>query len=134
MHTVEKWLDAVNQHDLVALMECYAENALNHQVADPQGLHYEAAAIRAGFEELWQAFPGIRMRPLHVHQADEHVIIEWVRDATFSGRDFRGHSPTGKRCENLLGCEVFHILDGKIYMERGYWNRARWCEALGLPL
>ena len=32
------------------------------------------------------------------------------------------------------GCGVFHVVNGKIKLQRGYWDKATWFRQLGIPI
>jgi len=58
--------------------------------------------------------------------------MEWRLGGTFRG-EFAGHASTG--CSfTLRGCEFFQVTDGKIRVQRGYWDKATWFRQLGLPI
>jgi hypothetical protein len=52
----------------------------------------------------------------NIFEDGEWAILEW--------RD-----PLG-----LRGCGFFHIVDGKIALQRGYWDKLTFLRAHGLPL
>jgi limonene-1,2-epoxide hydrolase len=41
--------------------------------------------------------------------------------------------PNGKAF-TLRGCGFFHVVDGKIKYQRGYWDRATWFKQLDIPV
>jgi limonene-1,2-epoxide hydrolase len=107
------WVEAFNKADLDALAELYAVDAVNHQV--PERPIYGRAAIRAMFAA---EFAKAKMVCLveQVLEDGEWAILEW--------RD-----PLG-----LRGCGLFHVVDGKITMQRGYWDKLTFLRSQGLPL
>jgi limonene-1,2-epoxide hydrolase len=109
---VRNWVEAFNRADVDALAELYEENATNHQVVqDPvRG----RTAIRAMFE---REFAAAEMTCLveNLFEEGEWAILEW--------RD-----PLG-----LRGCGFFHIVDGRIRFQRGYWDRLSFQQQHGLP-
>jgi len=110
---VEAWVDAFNRADVDALAALYAEDAINHQVVfDPvEG----RGAIRAMFaRELGQAEMTCIVENLF--EDGEWAILEW--------RDPKG----------LRGCGFFHIVDGRIRFQRGYWDRLSFLRQQGLPI
>jgi hypothetical protein len=60
------------------------------------------------------------------------VIIEWTGGGTFRG-EFAGHAPNG-RSFTLKGCGFFHVVDGLIRSQRGYWDKTTWFSQLDIPL
>lgn len=110
---VTAWVAAFNRADAEALAAFYAENAVNHQVAEApvQG----RAAIRAMFE---QGFAAAEMICLveNLFEDGEWAILEW--------RD-----PLG-----LRGCGFFRVVEGKIAFQRGYWDKLSFLRQHGLPV
>ena len=99
---LDRWIEAFNAADAKALAALYHEDAVNHQVANApvEG----RAAIRAMFEV---EFVGAEMVCIPVNRmADgEWAAMEW-------------QDPRGFR-----GCGFFHVVDGRIRHQRGYWDR-----------
>jgi hypothetical protein len=110
---VLSWVDAFNRADPDALAELYAEDAVNHQVAEApvQG----RAAIRRMFAA---GFATAKMTCLveNLFEDGEWAILEW--------RD-----PLG-----LRGCGFFQVTDGRIRFQRGYWDKLTFLRSHGLPL
>ena len=42
--------------------------------------------------------------------------------------------PPNGRSFTLRGCGFFHVTDGKILYQRGYFDKATWFGQLGIPL
>ena len=110
---VRAWVEAFNRADPDALAAFYAEDAVNHQVAEAPVAG--RAAIRAMFAA---GFAQAKMLCLveNLFEEGEWAILEW--------RD-----PTG-----LRGCGFFHVVDGRIVFQRGYWDKLTFLELHGLPL
>jgi limonene-1,2-epoxide hydrolase len=110
---VEAWVDAFNRADVDALMNFYREDAINHQVAERpvQG----SDAIREFFE-MGFAVAEMVCIPEHIFEDGEWAILEW--------RDPKG----------LRGCGFFHVIEGKITFQRGYWDKLSFLRLYGLPL
>lgn len=110
---VRAWVDAFNRADPDALAAFYAEDAVNHQVAEAP------VAGRAAIREMFAAgFAQARMLCLveNLFEEGEWAILEW--------RD-----PTG-----LRGCGFFHVVDGRIVFQRGYWDKLSFLRLQGLPI
>ena len=110
---VKAWVEAFNRADADRLAAFYAENAINHQVAESpvEG----RAAIRAMFA---REFANAKMIciPEHIFEDGEWAILEW--------RDPKG----------LRGCGFFHVKDGRIQFQRGYWDKLSFLRLHNLPL
>lgn len=110
---IRAWVDAFNRGDAEALGAMYHDDAVNHQVAADRVKGREA--IRAMFEAEFQVANMVCLVE-NLFEDGEWVILEW--------RD-----PLG-----LRGCGIFHILDGRIAFQRGYWDRLSFLRQHGLPL
>ncbi len=110
---VRAWVAAFNRGDADALAAFYAEDAVNHQVAEAPVTGREA--IRAMFAA---GFAAAKMRCLveNLFEDGEWAILEW--------RD-----PLG-----LRGCGFFHVVGGEIRFQRGYWDKLSFLRQQGLPI
>jgi predicted ester cyclase len=59
-------------------------------------------------------------------------MLEWFGGGTWQG-EFDGMAPNG-RPYTLGGCGFFHVTDGRIRFQRGYFDKATWFGQLDLPL
>lgn len=110
---VSAWVEAFNRADPDALVGFYTEDAVNHQVAEAP-VHG-----RAAIREMFAAgFASAKMVCIveNIFEDGEWAILEW--------RD-----PLG-----LRGCGFFHVVDGKIVFQRGYWDKLSFLCSQGLPL
>ena len=110
---VRAWVEAFNRGDADALAAFYAEDAVNHQVAEAP------VAGRAAIREMFAAgFAAAEMHCLveNLFEDGEWAILEW--------RD-----PLG-----LRGCGFFHVVGGRIVFQRGYWDKLSFLRRQGLPL
>jgi len=110
---VQTWVDAFNRADVDMLASFYSEDAVNHQVAEYPVCG--AAAIRSMFATEFAA-------------ADMHCIVENIfEDGEWAILEWS--DPLG-----LQGCGFFHVVDGKIVFQRGYWDKLTFLRIHGLPL
>ena len=110
---VKTWVEAFNRADADALAALYHEDAINHQVAN------EPIEGRDAIKEMFaREFAEAEMTCLveNIFQDGEWSILEW--------RD-----PLG-----LRGCGFFHVSDGKIVFQRGYWDKLSFLRLHGLPV
>lgn len=99
---LDHWIEAFNAGDADALAALYHEDAVNHQVVrDPVT---GRAAIRAMFAAEFAAAEMVCI-PENRFADGEWAILEW--------RDPKG----------LRGCGFFHVIEGRIVFQRGYWDR-----------
>jgi len=128
---VTEWAAAFNRHDAAAAAALYHDDATNIQIAWSEPVRGRQAMLDA-FTAILRAFPDSHSEIEHTFEDGEWVIIEWSLGGTFRD-EFAGHAPTG-RSFRLRGCEFFHVTDGKIRSQRGYWDKATWFKQLGLPI
>ena len=110
---VEAWVDAFNRADVNALSALYAEDAVNHQVAEAP------VKGRAQIRKMFAAeFATADMTCIveNLFEDGEWAILEWK-------------DPLG-----LRGCGFFRVTGGKIQFQRGYWDKLSFLRAHGLPL
>ena len=110
---VAAWVEAFNRGDAEALAAFYAEDAVNHQVAEAPVVGREA--IRGMFAAGFAAANMVCI-PENLFEDGDWAILEW--------RD-----PLG-----LRGCGFFHVLGGRIVFQRGYWDKLTFLRQQGLPL
>jgi limonene-1,2-epoxide hydrolase len=110
---VRAWVDAFNQSDVQALAELYAEDAVNHQVM------WEPLRGRSAIRAMLQSeFDRAEMTCIveNLFEDGDWAILEW--------RDPKG----------LRGCGFFHVVDGRIHFQRGYWDQLSFLRQQGLPI
>ena len=110
---VAAWVEAFNRQDVAALAALYADDAVNHQVAEApvEGREAILAMFAAGF-----AAADMVCIPENLFEDGEWAILEW--------RD-----PLG-----LRGCGFFHVVEGLIAFQRGYWDKLSFLRQQGLPI
>jgi limonene-1,2-epoxide hydrolase len=110
---VTAWVEAFNRADVQTLTSFYAEDAVNHQVAE---------SPVQGREAIRQMFAaGFAAAQMHCIVENLFVDGEW---AILEWRD-----PNG-----LRGCGFFHVVDGRIAFQRGYWDKLSFLRLHGRPL
>ncbi len=110
---VEEWVRRFNAADLRGLLELYAEDAVNHQVVTEPLVG--RIAIGRMFEiEFGRA--SMVCIPEQIHEAGDWAILEWK-------------DPLG-----LRGCGFFLIRDGRIALQRGYFDQLTFFRLQGIPV
>ncbi|MEZ5344447.1 MAG: ester cyclase [Pyrinomonadaceae bacterium] len=125
------WIGLFNNKDLDAVVECYAPDAVNFQIAanEPSvGLDQ----IRASTAEFFNGFPDAWARVENIMGVGDHAAWEWVGGGTFLG-EFYGYNPTGLSFE-IRGCGFFRFQGGKIILQRGYWDKHSWYSQIDLEI
>jgi ketosteroid isomerase-like protein len=109
---VARWVELFNAGDADGLAALYHADAINHQVAETavEG----RTAIRDMFRREF-ATAEMTCIPEVIHEAGDVAILEW--------RD-----PVG-----LRGCGCFTVYDGRIALQRGYWDKLSFLRLHGLP-
>lgn len=108
-----KWIEAFNNADVETIAGLYAEDAMNHQVAN------EAVVGKEAIREMFaREFAGAEMIciPENIFEDGDWVILEW--------KDPKG----------LRGCGFFNIKDDKIIFQRGYWDKLSFYKLHNIPL
>jgi limonene-1,2-epoxide hydrolase len=111
--TVEAWIGRFNAADVDGLMNLYASDAVNHQIVT------EPLVGRQAIREMFEVeFGRAQMTCIaeNLFECGEWAILEW--------RD-----PLG-----LRGCGFFHVPNGKIVSQRGYFDQLTFFREQGLPV
>ena len=110
---LKQWVEHFNNADIEQLINLYAEDAVNHQVAnDPvEG----KVAIKEMFEKEF-AQADMTCIVENMFEDDDWAIMEWK-------------DPLG-----LRGSGFFHIQNEKIVFQRGYWDKLSFLKMHNLPL
>ena len=111
--TISRFVDLFNKRDAGGLAELYNDDAINHQVANDPVVG--KAAIKSMFESEF-AFAEMVCIVEHIFEDGEWAILEWK-------------DPLG-----LRGCGFFHVIDGKIKFQRGYWDKLTFLRQHNLPI
>lgn len=110
---VDRWVETFNSGDADALADFYTENAINHQVAE------NPIEGRVAIREMFaREFANAEMTCLveNIFEDGEWAILEWK-------------DPLG-----LRGCGFFHVQNGKIVFQRGYWDKLSFLKMHDLPI
>ena len=110
---VEAWVDAFNRADVDAVVSLYSEDATNYQVAETPVVGRDA--IRAMFARDFARTEMVCIVE-NIFADGEWAILEW--------RDPQG----------LRGCGFFHVVNGRIVFQRGYWDKLSFLRLHGLPM
>lgn len=113
--TLKDILDAFNRHDLEAIMEFFAEDAILYMPKGPtpQGQVFKGkAAVREGLAGRFKSVPDVQ------YGEDEH----WV----CGNRGVSEWTLTGTTSENIKvnvrGCDLWIFQDGKIIQKNSFWK------------
>ena len=107
------WVSFFNAGDASKLAQFYSEDAINHQVAQ------QPIIGRDNIQKMFEGeFTHADMVCIveNIFEDGEWAILEWS-------------DPLG-----LRGCGFFHIVNEKIQMQRGYWDKLSFLRAHKMPL
>ncbi len=110
---IKTWVEHFNNKDANKISELYYDNATNHQVAN-EPVVGKKAILKMFEEEFSQADMVCIVE--NIFEDGEWGILEW--------KDPKG----------LRGCGFFHIIDGKIKLQRGYWDKLSFLRQHNLPI
>jgi hypothetical protein len=99
---LDRWIEAFNAADADGLAALYHVDAVNHQIANAPVEGREA--IRVMFTAEFAAAAMVCI-PVNRMADGEWAAMEW-------------QDPKGFR-----GCGFFHVVEGRIRLQRGYWDR-----------
>lgn len=123
---VLRFVAALNDHDLVAVADCVHVDFENHQL--PLGVIVGREAYLRHLRSWFEAYPDLRVEVRTCVAAAGTVCAELIEHGTRSGI-FNGTPPSGE-LETYFGCDVLEVRDGRIAIQRGYWD---YSVATGLP-
>lgn len=110
---LKKFVEHFNNADAEAISNLYADDAVNHQVANDPVVG--KVAIKAMFEAEFATADMVCIVE-NMFEDGEWAIMEWK-------------DPNG-----LRGCGFFHVQDGKIIFQRGYWDKLSFLKLNNLPI
>jgi len=113
--TLKDMLDAFNRHDLDAIMDFFAEDAVFEMPRgpDPWGKRYVGkAAVREGLATRFAGLPDVHYGDDRHWVAGDRGVSEWTITGTTVG---------GNRVE-VRGCDLFTFRDGKIIRKDSFWK------------
>lgn len=110
---VNKWVELFNKASADELAELYHDDAIDHQVNNKPINGKES--IREMFKQEF-ALAEMVCIVENIFEDGEWAILEWK-------------DPLG-----LRGCGFFHVIDGKIKFQRGYWDKLSFLRIHNLPM
>ena len=110
---IRQFVKHFNEGNAQKLSELYHDDAINHQVANEPVVG--KIAIRKMFEKEFS-------------QAEMVCIVENIFEDNDWGM-LEWKDPNG-----LRGCGFFHVIEGKIKLQRGYWDKLTFLRKHKLPV
>jgi steroid delta-isomerase-like uncharacterized protein len=116
-----KWIESYNSRNADVIISLYDDNIINVQF--PWGKSVRGReAMRNTFINVFKAFPDISIEAENIVEESSWVVVEWRFSGTMKG-EFAGHAPNNNSF-SMHGCEIFQIVNGKILLQHGYWDKA----------
>lgn len=110
---VREWVKRFNEGNVEQLVALYAPDAVNHQVVTEPLVGREA--IRKLFETEFARAEMVCIQE-NLFESGDWAILEWS-------------DPNG-----LRGCGFFHVVNGQIVFQRGYFDQLTFFKLQGLPV
>jgi ketosteroid isomerase-like protein len=111
-------LDGFNRHDLDAILEHFADDAVfeSPRGPDPFGTRFVGKdEVRAGLAKRFAGIP-------NVHYGDDRHFVSADGSRGVSEWTLSGTTIDGERLE-VRGCELWTFRDGRIVVKDSYWKR-----------
>lgn len=107
---IERFNDAVNRHDVDAIVAAMTDDSVWECTQPPDGDRYAGADIRAGFERLFATARYRRFDAEEMVIASDRAIVRWLhRWVDLDGVE--GH---------VRGVDLFTVRDGKVAEKLSY--------------
>ena len=107
---VARLLDAINAHDLEAMVACFADDYVNEWPAHPQRGFRGSEQVRRNWSQIFAGVPDLRARLLRMTVDGDTVWTEW--DLTGTRRDGAAHL--------MRGVSIFGVAEGRLAWVRFY--------------
>jgi steroid delta-isomerase-like uncharacterized protein len=111
-------LDGFNRHDLDAILEHFADDAIfeSPRGPEPYGTRYVGKdEVRIGLAKRFAGIPD-------VHYGDDRHFVSADGTRGASEWTLTGTTTDGQRLE-VRGCDLWTLRDGKIVVKDSYWKR-----------
>lgn len=111
-------LDGFNRHDLDAILEHFADDAVFESPRGPEpfGTRFVGKeAVRAGLAKRFAGIPD-------VHYGDDRHFVSADGSRGVSEWTLTGTTTDGERLE-VRGCDLWTFRDGRIVVKDSYWKR-----------
>jgi steroid delta-isomerase-like uncharacterized protein len=111
-------LDAFNRHDLDAILEHFADDAVFESPRGPEPFGTRSVGkdeVRAGLAKRFAGIPD-------VHYGDDRHFVSGDGSRGVSEWTLTGTTADGEHLE-VRGCDLWTFRDGKIVVKDSYWKR-----------
>lgn len=127
-------IDAINDHDLEALLRCYSPQAV---LVSPTGMAEGHDQISSFYGYFFEALPDLRVTPWSMIERGDGRVHEWCLSATHLGPFLVPGGgvlePTGRKV-NIRVCSVRTVENGLTLSHRYYFDQLELFVQLGAAL
>lgn len=130
---VEKFQLAMDNHDSVAIAQCYAEDATMIMSSEPEPIRGREA-IAKNLEAVFRAMPDLNVKFTTLISGN-HIVFEGATEGTFTGpmaTPAGDIPPTGKSAKYKFVFIAKVNADGLIEEDRTYYDPADFMRQLGI--
>jgi steroid delta-isomerase-like uncharacterized protein len=126
---VQRYFQALSDHDLGAAAACWAERGVDRFVGQQEVVG--PGGVRRYFEALFAAFPDFSFQVLETTGDENRVAVRWRASGTFAGPgSFQGFTANGAQAE-FEGCAVLTVEGGLIQHNDAYVDTGDIARQLG---
>ena len=127
---VNQWIEAFNGHNVPAIVSLYADNAelYDSGMKRPRRGRTE---IEQWFTTRFRTLPSITYTPANQLFAEDRAAVTWT--ARGRGPRLLGQAWLS-RLFRVEGVSIFHLVDGHIQQQRGYYDHLSALEQILPPL
>jgi hypothetical protein len=108
----DRLIEAMNAHDLDALVACFSEDYRSEQPAHPSRSFAGRNQVRENWSSVFAGIPDFHAELILASTVDAVEIAEWI----WRGSHTDG-SPFAMGGVTVMGIEAGHIAWGRLYME-----------------
>jgi ketosteroid isomerase-like protein len=109
---LERLREAVNRHDLGALVACFAPDYRSEQPVHPERAFVGREQVHENWSAIFEDVPGLRAELIRATSDDQVVWAEWLwSGARLDGEQLKLQGVT------IMGVADGHIVWGRLYME-----------------
>ncbi|MBN2257753.1 MAG: ester cyclase [Anaerolineaceae bacterium] len=133
MNVVKKIQEAMDNHDSIAIAQCYAEDATMVMPGEPEPVRGREA-IAKNQEVFFRAMPDVNVKFITLLSGN-HIVFEGTTEGTFTGpmtTPAGDIPPTGKSAKFKFVFIAKVNADGLIEEDRTYYDTADFMRQLGI--
>lgn len=125
---IERALEAFNNHDVDGVVTEFDEDATFSDPPNDEPLG--KAELPVYFEELFGAFPDVKVEVKQSFVSSDGAALEWTYTGTHEG-SINDIPPTGEEI-TLPGVSIIAVSDDGITSWTDYWDQQQYAEQLGI--